>query len=147
MVPAEELNLTFNSQPAILATSIAAMRCVEKERGPLQFDLAAGHSLGEWSALVAVGALEFADALRLVHLRGKAMQEAVPVGVGGMAAIMGMEAEALEAICKEAEEGEVCSPANFNGGNQIVISGHLSAVPARHGPSQGAKGASHSAQS
>lgn len=126
--PSEDLNLTFNSQPAILATSIAALRCLEKERGPLSFDLAAGHSLGEWSALVAVGGLGFSDAIKLVHLRGKAMQEAVPVGVGGMAAIMGMDAEALEAICVEAQEGEVCSPANFNGGNQIVISGHKSAV-------------------
>jgi [acyl-carrier-protein] S-malonyltransferase len=126
--PAEDLGLTFNSQPAILATSIAALRCLEKERGPLSFDMAAGHSLGEWSALVAVGALAFSDALKLVHLRGKAMQEAVPVGVGSMAAIMGMEAEALEAICKEAQDGEICSPANFNGGNQIVISGHKSAV-------------------
>jgi [acyl-carrier-protein] S-malonyltransferase len=126
--PAEELNLTFNSQPAILATSIAALRVLESERGPLKFDIAAGHSLGEWSALVAVGALEFADALRLVHLRGQAMQEAVPVGQGGMAAIMGMEAEALAAICVEASEGQVCSPANFNGGNQIVISGHKEAV-------------------
>ncbi len=126
--PADELNLTFNSQPAILATSIAALRVLEAERGPLKFDLAAGHSLGEWSALVAVGALDFADALRLVHLRGQAMQEAVPVGQGGMAAIMGMEADALAALCVEAAEGQVCSPANFNGGNQIVISGHKAAV-------------------
>ena len=126
--PGDELNLTFNSQPAILATSIAALRVLEAERGPLQYDVAAGHSLGEWSALVAVGALRFADALRLVNLRGKAMQEAVPVGEGGMAAIMGMEAEVLAAICREAEQGQVCSPANFNGGNQIVISGHKAAV-------------------
>jgi [acyl-carrier-protein] S-malonyltransferase len=126
--PGDELNLTFNSQPAILATSIAALRVLESERGPLKFDLAAGHSLGEWSALVAVGALDFADALRLVHLRGQAMQEAVPVGQGGMAAIMGLDAEALAAICDEAAEGQVCSPANFNGGNQIVISGHKEAV-------------------
>jgi [acyl-carrier-protein] S-malonyltransferase len=126
--PAEDLNLTFNSQPAILATSIAALRCLEAERGALSYDMAAGHSLGEWSALVAVGALDFADALKLVHLRGQAMQEAVPVGVGSMAAIMGMESEALEAICAEAQQGEVCSPANFNGGNQIVISGHKAAV-------------------
>ena len=111
-----------------MATSIAALRVLEAERGPLHFDMAAGHSLGEWSALVAVGALKFADALRLVHLRGQAMQEAVPVGQGGMAAIMGMEAEALAAICAEACEGQVVSPANFNGGNQIVISGHKEAV-------------------
>jgi [acyl-carrier-protein] S-malonyltransferase len=126
--PAEELNLTYNGQPAILATSIAALRCLESERGPLSYEMAAGHSLGEWSALVAVGALEFADALKLVHLRGKAMQEAVPVGVGSMAAIMGMELAALNAICEEAREGEVCSPANLNGGNQIVISGHKTAI-------------------
>jgi [acyl-carrier-protein] S-malonyltransferase len=126
--PAEELNLTFNSQPAILATSIAALRTLQAERGELSFDVAAGHSLGEWSALVAVGALEFADALRLVHLRGKAMQDAVAVGEGAMAAIMGMEADAVDTLCKEASEGDVCSPANFNGGNQIVISGHKAAV-------------------
>jgi len=126
--PADDLNLTYNSQPAILATSIAALRVLESERGPLQYDIAAGHSLGEWSALVAVGALRFADALRLVNLRGKAMQDAVPVGEGGMAAIMGMEADALATICTEAAQGQVCSPANFNGGNQIVISGHKEAV-------------------
>lgn len=126
--PADQLNLTYNSQPAILATSIAALRTFESERGPLTCTMAAGHSLGEWSALVAVGALRFADALRLVHLRGQAMQDAVPVGQGGMAAIMGMAAADLEAVCKEAQEGQVCSPANFNGGGQIVISGHLEAV-------------------
>ncbi len=126
--PAESLDLTFNSQPAILATSIAALRVLESEKGPLSYELAAGHSLGEWSALVAVGALRFADALRLVHLRGKAMQEAVPVGLGGMAAVMGMEPEALEALCAQAAQGQVCSPANFNGAGQIVISGHQSAI-------------------
>ncbi len=126
--PADELNLTYNGQPAILATSIAALRALEKERGPIEYAMAAGHSLGEWSALVAVGALEFSDALKLVHLRGKAMQEAVPVGVGSMAAIMGMEAEAVTAMCAEASEDQVCSAANFNGGNQIVISGHKEAV-------------------
>ena len=126
--PADELNLTFHSQPAILATSIAALRCLEAERGAIDYDLAAGHSLGEWSALVAVGALSFADALSLVHLRGKAMQQATPVGQGAMAAIMGMEPAALLEICEKAGQGEVCSPANFNGGNQIVISGHKAAV-------------------
>ncbi len=103
--PADELSLTFNAQPAILATSIAALRVLEAERGPLKFDLAAGHSLGEWSALVAAGALTFADALRLVHLRGKAMQEAVPVGEGGMAAIIGMEPAEVSALGEEAAEG------------------------------------------
>ena len=126
--PADQLNLTSNSQPAILATSIAALRCLERERGPLTYDVAAGHSLGEWSALVAVGALHFSDALKLVHLRGEAMQDAVPVGVGFMAAIMGMEPAAVRAICQEAQAGEVCSPANLNGGKQIVISGHKTAV-------------------
>lgn len=126
--PAEDLNLTFNSQPAILATSMAALRAVESERGPLSYELAAGHSLGEWSALVAVGALGFADALRLVHLRGKAMQEAVPVGEGSMAAIMGLGVDEVARICEQAQEGQVCSPANLNGGNQIVISGHKEAV-------------------
>lgn len=126
--PVDELNLTYNSQPAILATSIAALRTFESERGPHSCAMAAGHSLGEWSALVAVGALRFADALRLVHLRGHAMQDAVPVGQGGMAAIMGMAAADLEALCIEAQEGQVCSPANFNGGGQIVISGHKEAV-------------------
>lgn len=126
--PAEELNQTSNSQPAILATSIAALRSLEATNGPLDYDLVAGHSLGEWSALVAVGALRFADALRLVHLRGKAMQEAVEIGVGAMAAIMGMEAEALSALCKESAQGQVCAPANFNGGKQIVVSGHKDAV-------------------
>ncbi len=126
--PAEDLNLTFHGQPAILATSMAALRVLEAERGPLQYDLAAGHSLGEWSALVAVGALRFADALRLVHLRGKAMQDAVAVGEGAMAAILGIDASSIATICSEAAEGQVCSPANFNGGNQIVISGHKDAV-------------------
>jgi [acyl-carrier-protein] S-malonyltransferase len=126
--PADELSLTYNGQPAILATSIAALRCLEKELGPIDFELAAGHSLGEWSALVAVGALEFRDALRLVHLRGRAMQEAVPVGVGTMAAIMGLDGAAVNVICDEAKADQVCSAANFNGGNQIVISGHKEAV-------------------
>ncbi len=126
--PAEDLNLTFHGQPAILATSIAALRVLEAERGPLQYDLAAGHSLGEWSALVAVGALRFTDALKLVHLRGKAMQNAVAVGEGAMAAVIGLDATAVATICSEAAEGQVCSPANYNGGNQIVISGHTDAV-------------------
>ncbi|MBL4633280.1 MAG: ACP S-malonyltransferase [Kofleriaceae bacterium] len=126
--PGDDLNLTFNSQPAILATSIAALRACEHVHGPVQADLAAGHSLGEWSALVAVGALDFADALRLVHLRGQAMQAAVPVGVGAMAAILKLSIEDVQAICEAAREGEVCSAANFNGGNQIVISGSKAAV-------------------
>ncbi len=126
--PAESLNLTFNSQPAILAISIAAMRVWESERGSIDYQLAAGHSLGEWTALVAVGALSFADALRLVHLRGKAMQEAVAVGEGSMAAIMKLTTEEVVAICEEAKQDQVCSAANLNGGNQIVISGNTDAV-------------------
>lgn len=126
--PGDELSLTFNAQPAILATSIAALRCFEEAHGPVQADLAAGHSLGEWSALVAVSALEFADALRLVHLRGNAMQAAVPVGQGAMAAILKLSIEEVAAICEAAQEGEVCAPANYNGGNQIVISGAKAAV-------------------
>lgn len=126
--PGDQLSLTFNAQPAILATSIAALRCFEEIHGPVQADLAAGHSLGEWSALVAVSALEFADALRLVHLRGNAMQAAVPVGQGAMAAILKLSIEEVAAICEAAQEGEVCAPANYNGGNQIVISGAKAAV-------------------
>jgi [acyl-carrier-protein] S-malonyltransferase len=125
--PKERLTLTENTQPAILTTSIAAMRAVEAERG-LPFDLAAGHSLGEWTALVATGALELTDAVRLVHLRGKAMQEAVPEGQGAMAALLGLDLDGVKALCTEAAEGQVCEPANLNGGGQIVISGDAAAV-------------------
>ncbi len=126
--PEDELTRTENTQPAILTCSIAVLRALEAERG-LRFDVAAGHSLGEWSALVAVGALALADAVRLVRLRGQAMQEAVPAGQGAMAAIMGLDPGQVEALCREAAEpGEVLSPANFNGANQIVISGHAGAV-------------------
>jgi [acyl-carrier-protein] S-malonyltransferase len=125
--PADELTRTENTQPAILANSIAVLRTLEAERG-LSFDIAAGHSLGEWSALVAAGAMSFADAVKLVHLRGKAMQEAVPEGQGSMAAIIGLDADKLAAVCAEAAQGQVVAPANFNGGGQIVISGHKEAV-------------------
>lgn len=126
--PEDQLTLTANTQPAILANSIAVLRTLQHERG-LGFDIAAGHSLGEWTALVAAGALGFDDALRLVHLRGRAMQEAVPAGRGAMAAILGMEMAALDALCIEAAGAdEVCSPANFNGAGQVVISGHAGAV-------------------
>ena len=126
--PEDELTRTENTQPAILTCSIAVLRALEAERG-LRFDVAAGHSLGEWSALVAVGALELADAVRLVRLRGRAMQEAVPEGQGAMAAIMGLDPGQVEALCADARQaGEVLSPANFNGANQIVISGHAAAV-------------------
>jgi [acyl-carrier-protein] S-malonyltransferase len=125
--PEDELVLTRHTQPAILATSIAVLR-VLRERG-LAFDIAAGHSLGEWSALVAAGALELRDAVRLVHLRGTYMQEAVPVGEGAMAALMGLPLEAARAACEKASRpGEPAEPANLNGGGQIVISGHTAAI-------------------
>jgi [acyl-carrier-protein] S-malonyltransferase len=126
--PEADLTRTENTQPAILTTSIAVLRAIEAERGPLAFDLAAGHSLGEWSALVAVGALDFADAVRLVRLRGRAMQDAVPQGQGAMAAILGLDPAVVGEVCAEVEGGEVCRPANFNGGGQVVISGHAAAV-------------------
>jgi [acyl-carrier-protein] S-malonyltransferase len=125
--PKDKLVLTQYTQPAILTTSIAALRAAEAE-APIEFDPAAGHSLGEWSALVAVGALELADAVRLVHLRGRAMQEAVPEGEGAMAALMGLDEAAVRTVCEEAAEGRVVQPANLNGGGQIVISGHADAV-------------------
>jgi [acyl-carrier-protein] S-malonyltransferase len=125
--PEEELKLTANTQPAILAASVAALR-VLREETPLTPSFLAGHSLGEYSALVASGALDFADALRTVRARGSFMQDAVPVGVGAMAAILGAEAEQLAEICAEAAQGEVVSPANFNSPGQIVVAGHTAAV-------------------
>jgi [acyl-carrier-protein] S-malonyltransferase len=125
--PEEELKLTTNTQPAILATSIAALRVVQSETEIVP-DYVAGHSLGEFSALVASGALGFADALRTVRARGRFMQEAVPVGVGAMAAILGVEQDVLTQICQEASQGEIVSPANFNSPGQIVIAGHATAV-------------------
>jgi [acyl-carrier-protein] S-malonyltransferase len=125
--PADELTLTANTQPAILTTSIAALRVLESETD-VRASVALGHSLGEFSALVAAGALDLRDAVRLVRLRGQAMQEAVPAGSGGMAAIVGLDPEALEALCEEASQGQVCSPANENGGGQIVVAGHAEAV-------------------
>lgn len=125
--PEDDLKLTMNTQPAILATSIAALRVLQAEVD-IKADFLAGHSLGEFSALVASGALAFADALRTVRLRGTFMQEAVPVGVGAMAAILSVEADTLADICQEAAQGEVVSPANFNSPGQIVIAGHATAV-------------------
>jgi [acyl-carrier-protein] S-malonyltransferase len=125
--PEEDLKLTTNTQPAILATSIAALRVVKSETG-LVADYLAGHSLGEFSALVASGAFAFGDALRTVRARGRFMQEAVPVGIGAMAAILAVEADILADICREAAQGEVVSPANFNSPGQIVIAGHATAV-------------------
>lgn len=125
--PEEELKLTRNTQPAILTMSIAALRVVESETG-LCPAVAAGHSLGEYSALVCSDAIDFASAVQVVRLRGTFMQEAVPVGVGAMAAILSAEAEALVEICAEAAQGEVVAPANYNSPGQIVIAGHASAV-------------------
>ncbi len=124
---AEELQLTENTQPAILTTSIAILRAVEAE-GIQAPDYVAGHSLGEYSALVAAGALSLSDAVRTVRLRGRFMQEAVPVGTGAMAAVMGADVETVTEACGEAQQGEVCSPANINSPNQIVIAGHAAAV-------------------
>ena len=125
--PEDDLKLTRNTQPAILTMSIAALRVVESETG-LRPSLAAGHSLGEYSALVCSGAIDFAAAVKTVRLRGTFMQEAVPVGVGAMAAILSVEADALAEICAEAAQGEVVAPANYNSPGQIVIAGHTSAV-------------------
>ncbi len=125
--PEEALKLTENTQPAILTTSVAALKVLQSEKGVTPH-LAAGHSLGEYSALVAAGAFTFADAVRIVRLRGKFMQEAVPVGEGAMAAILGMEREKIEQLCEELSEGEILSPANFNCPGQIVIAGHSGAV-------------------
>jgi [acyl-carrier-protein] S-malonyltransferase len=125
--PEEELKLTEYTQPAILTVSIAALRVLESESS-LQPFCVAGHSLGEYSALVSVGAISFRDAVKVVRERGKLMQEAVPPGEGLMAVILGLGAEAVQAICEEASQGEVVSPANLNGGGQTVIAGARVAV-------------------
>ena len=125
--PEEDLKLTANTQPCILTVSIAALRVLQKE-SDITPALVAGHSLGEYSALVASGALNFADAVRIVRKRGTFMQEAVPVGVGGMAAILGMETAAVEELCTESAQGQSIAPANYNCPGQIVISGHMEAV-------------------
>ena len=124
---AEELALTKNTQPAILTTSIAAFRAMEAE-GFQKPDFVAGHSLGEYSALVAANAMSFMDAVKTVRKRGTYMQEAVPVGIGAMAAILGLPLETVEIACEDAREGEVCSPANINSPAQIVIAGNVDAV-------------------
>lgn len=126
--PDAELTRTANTQPAILTVSMAWADQL-RARGVVA-DLAAGHSLGEYSALVYAGALAFADAVRLVHLRGRFMQEAVPEGVGAMAAIVGLDASTVADTCNEAspDAADTCQPANFNGGGQVVIAGHKSAV-------------------
>ena len=122
----EELKLTANTQPAMLTVSVAAYRVLE-EKG-IAPDYVAGHSLGEYSALVAAGALAFRDAVRLVRLRGGYMQEAVPPGEGAMAAIMGLAPAQVAQICKRAADGQVVAPANLNSPEQTVISGHATAV-------------------
>ena len=124
--PAEALQLTENTQPALLTVSIAAFR-VLKEQG-LQPDYVAGHSLGEYSALVAAGSLQFADAVRLVRKRGQYMQAAVPPGIGAMAALLKLPEGKLDSILAEAAQGEVVSAANLNSPDQIVIAGHSAAV-------------------
>jgi [acyl-carrier-protein] S-malonyltransferase len=124
--PADELALTANTQPAILTASVAAAAALN-ERG-ISPDLCAGHSLGEYSALVVAGALGFEDAVRLVRKRGEFMQEAVPVGSGAMAALLGLGVEAAEKACVEAAQGEVVNVANINAPGQIVIAGHRAAV-------------------
>jgi len=122
----EDLKQTANTQPAILACSVAAFR-VAAEKG-LQADFVAGHSLGEYSALVAAGGLKFADVVQLVRKRGQYMQDAVPAGVGAMAAILGLSPAVVADACKRAAENEVCTPANLNSPEQTVISGHAGAV-------------------
>ena len=124
--PEDKLRLTEITQPAILTVSVAVFRVLQ-ERG-LKPDFAAGHSLGEYSAHVAAGTLSFAQAVSTVRNRGKYMQEAVPVGVGGMAAILGMGADKVSGVCNDAAQGEVCEAANINSPEQIVISGHARAV-------------------
>ena len=125
--PEDQLKLTANTQPCILTVSIAALRVLLNETD-ISPSLVAGHSLGEYSALVAAGALNFADTVRIVRQRGTFMQEAVPVGVGGMAAILGMETAAVEELCEESAQGQSIAPANYNCPGQIVISGHMEAV-------------------
>jgi [acyl-carrier-protein] S-malonyltransferase len=124
--PQEELVLTENTQPALLATSVAAFRVLRQRGFPPDF--VAGHSLGEYSALVAAEALSLSDALRVVRQRGRFMQEAVPVGVGAMAAVIGLELPILTEICEEVAQGQIVTPANDNCPGQIVIAGHCEAV-------------------
>jgi [acyl-carrier-protein] S-malonyltransferase len=125
--PEADLKRTENTQPAILTVSIAALRVLESETA-LRPDFVAGHSLGEYSALVCVGALRFDDALRIVRARGRLMQQAVPPGEGSMAVILGLQMNAVRSLCEEARNGEIVAPANYNGGGQIVIAGAKSAV-------------------
>ena len=124
--PEADLALTANTQPAVLTASVAAATaCAERGLRPA---LAAGHSLGEYSALVVAGALRFSDAVRIVRKRGEFMQEAVPVGTGAMAAIMGIDLSAVEKVCADAAQGEVVEVANVNSAQQVVVAGHRTAV-------------------
>lgn len=125
--PAEELNKTWRTQPALLTSSVALWRVWQELGGP-QPAVMAGHSLGEYSALVCSGALAFTDAVKLVELRGLAMQEAVPEGVGAMSAIIGLENDVIAENCRQAAQGQVVSPVNFNSPGQVVIAGHKEAV-------------------
>ncbi|MBW3163910.1 ACP S-malonyltransferase [Ferrimonas balearica] len=137
--PAEALNSTENTQPALLTASVAIWRAY-CEAGGVAPTVMAGHSLGEYSALVCAGALKFDDAVKLVALRGRAMQEAVPAGTGAMAAIIGLDDDAIAKACAQAAQGEVVSPVNFNSPGQVVIAGHKDAV-ARAGEACKAAGA------
>ncbi len=125
--PDADLKLTENTQPAILTVSVAALRVLESESS-LRPNFVAGHSLGEYSALVCVGALDFQDAVRVVRARGRLMQTAVPPGEGAMAVILGLDVEAVRSLCDEVRNGDVVAPANYNGGGQIVIAGSKAAV-------------------
>jgi [acyl-carrier-protein] S-malonyltransferase len=124
---AEDLQRTENTQPAILAVSVAVLRTIESEGFPRP-DYVAGHSLGEYSGLVASGSLSFPEAIQTVRLRGRYMQEAVPPGTGAMAAVIGAELKDIESACAEASQGQVCAPANINSSSQVVIAGHTEAV-------------------
>lgn len=125
--PDEQLKLTANTQPAILTVSVAAYVAF-REAGAPEPEFAAGHSLGEYSALVAADVLDLADAVRLVRARGTFMQEAVPVGDGAMAAVLGLDSGEIDAACRESAEGDICAPANFNSPGQVVIAGAAAAV-------------------
>jgi [acyl-carrier-protein] S-malonyltransferase len=142
--PAEDLTLTANAQPALMAVSLAAMRVLEAEAGldlKTHAAFVAGHSLGEYSALAAAGSLSVADTARLLRIRGNAMQSAVPVGQGAMAALLGLEFDAALEVAREAAQGEVCDAANDNGGAQVVVSGNKAAVEraVALAPAKGAK--------
>jgi len=125
--PAETINQTVNTQPIMLTAGVAVWRAWKAQGGATP-SMVAGHSLGEYSALVAAGALQFADAVRLVRFRAQAMQEAVPAGEGAMAAVLGLEPDVIDALCDEAAQGQVVSAANLNSPGQIVIAGHAAAV-------------------